>query len=76
MGVELGLLYQGSVSQPMGQEDVPNGPQNHDSDDIKTYFNIILMTSLKRHIKYTNLCVFYFTRTFTRVGILILATLL
>jgi hypothetical protein len=47
MGVELGLITQGSVSQPTVCEDFLNGPRNNDSDDIETYFHVVLMTLLK-----------------------------
>jgi hypothetical protein len=60
MGVELGLLNQGSLSQPMVHEDVPNGTRNNDSDNIKTHFNIIFMISLKRHTSSTLIYVFFF----------------
>jgi hypothetical protein len=54
---------QGRVFKPMNHEDVLKGPRNNNSDDIKTYFYAVFMTSLKRHI---NLMIydFYIKRTF------------
>jgi hypothetical protein len=42
MGVELGYINQGSVSQPMGREEFLNGPRNYDSDDIENTLMLFL----------------------------------